>query len=65
MTRREEARIARLLADLGHDDVISALQHAVRMRRTLRLFQTWGISRLILHPPQVVEMTSDVLEPKR
>jgi hypothetical protein len=46
MTKREEARIARLLADLGHDNLIDALQHAVQMRLTLRVFNVWGINHL-------------------
>ena len=30
MTKREQERITRLLADLGHDGVIPALEHAKR-----------------------------------
>jgi len=41
MTKRDQARIDRLLADLGHLSVIDALRHALRMRTTLRVIQTW------------------------
>lgn len=65
MTKREQARIARLLADLGHDGVIPALEHAKRMASTLRAFHTWGACHLEMVPEQVVRMTATALEPKR
>ena len=42
MTKREQDRISRLLADLGHTSVVDALRHAKRMRSALRAVQTWG-----------------------
>jgi len=65
MTKREQERIDRLLADLGHDSVIPALEHAKRMASTLRAFHTWGACRLEMNPEQVVRMTGAALEAKR
>lgn len=64
MTKREQDRIDRLLADLGHDGVIPALEHAKRMASTLRAFHTWGACRLKMDPEQVVRMTGKTLEGK-
>jgi antirestriction protein ArdC len=41
VNQREQARIDKLLADLGHLSVIDALKHALRMRTALRVIQTW------------------------
>jgi hypothetical protein len=41
MTARDQARIDRLLADLGHLSVLDALKHALRMRTALRVLSTW------------------------
>ena len=65
MTKREEARIARLLAAIGHDNVIKALEHALRMRSTLRSVYTWGECRLDMWPKQVMHITDAALRPKR
>ncbi len=36
------ARTQRMLAELGHDDVLDALRHAEEMRRALRVINTWA-----------------------
>lgn len=41
MTKREQARIDKILVDLGHLSVLDALRHALRMRTALRVIQTW------------------------
>lgn len=41
MTKREQDRIDRLLAQLGHIEAFAALTHAVRMQTALKVIHTW------------------------
>lgn len=54
MTAREQARIDRLLADLGHTSVIDALRHAKRMQMALKVIHTW-MSMPDMHTPKQIE----------
>jgi len=42
MTPREEKRELALAEELGHDNIVKALKHALEMRSALRVIRTWA-----------------------
>lgn len=59
---RRILRTNRLLSDLGHGDVIDALQHMARMASALRVIHTWATVDGALVPEQVRKLTSRTLK---
>ena len=59
---RRILRINRLLAGLGHGDVIEALQHMVRMAQALRVIHTWASVEGALDPAQTRNLAGRALK---
>ena len=53
---RRILRANRLTAELGHADILDALQHAVEMRSALRVIYTWAGVPGALNAEQVREL---------
>jgi len=56
------ARTQRMLAELGHTDIIEALRHAEEMQSALRVIHTWaGVDREDLDYRQVRKLAAKAL----
>ena len=56
------ARTQRMLAELGHTDIIDALRHAEEMRSALRVIYTWaGVDGEYLDHRQVRKLAGKAL----
>lgn len=55
------ARSQRMIEELGHTDIFSALAHAKEMRSALRVIHTWASVPNALHARHVRELTAKAL----
>ncbi len=61
MAARRMVRATRLTAELGHADILDALQHAEEMRSALRVIHTWAGVPGALDARHVRELTAKAL----
>lgn len=61
MNAKKIAKTNRLLADLGHANVIDALEHAKLMRGALRVISIWALEPWSLNAMHVRELCDEAL----
>ncbi len=59
---RRILRTNRLLSDLGHSDVIEALNHMARMQTALKVIHTWSSVEGALEPKQTRKLSGQALD---